>query len=291
MKKYLFLTALLAFSLASCNKLVEKSSLYKNLKSDVDSLVTEAQLRNSELDEICKTIDGIVAGLDNIEKEERAVAQLSNEIAVDVSAKERADEGLKAIVLSVERYKQQISKLEKKLQSQPAQFRATINNLKKQLEEKDLALVALSNELGIKDATLDSIRIRLKNAELINDSLVQEVDKINNKVIEKQDVIDQQTLTINAAYYTIGKQSELKKSGVLDKKKVNPKINAKNFTRIDIYKNREIDLKSAKKVKLVSSHPTNSYTIEKNKLGINILKIKDPAAFWKQSRYLVIVTK
>ncbi len=293
MKKSVLILPVVALAMVfgSCNKLAEKSSIYKDLKADADSLAVETELRNAELDEICKTINDIVAGLDNIEEEERAVALISQEVSVDVSAKERAGESLKAIVSSVERYKQQVSALEKKLKSQPAQFQATINSLRKKLAEKDAMLVSLSDQLGVRDAAIDSIRARLNSLEILNDSLTQEIVAMNDEVVAKQEVIEKQETAINAGYYTVGTQSELKKAGVLVKKKVNPKINVKEFTRVDIYKNREIALNTSKKIKLVSSHPENSYSIETNKFGVRVLKINDPDAFWKQSRYLVMVEK
>lgn len=287
----LSLIAGVLFLSASCNKIAEKSSLYKNLRAEADSLAVEAEMRNADLVDICKTIDDVVAGLDNIKDEERTLALQSAEIVVDAEAKVQAAENLKTIVLSIERYKQQIANLEKKLKLQPAQFRATINSLKKSLEEKELAIEELSYELGMQASVLDSIRARVVDLELANDSLLQQIDEINVQMEAKQDVIDEQDATINAGYYVLGTQSELKKSGILVKKKVNPKVDARKFTKIDIRKNKELDLKTTKNVKLASLHPENSYTIEVNKFGSRTLKIKDPNAFWKQTRYLVIVLK
>lgn len=287
----LSLIAGVLFLSASCNKIAEKSSLYKNLRAEADSLAVEAEMRNADLVDICKTIDDVVAGLDNIKDEERTLALQSAEIAVDDEAKVQATENLKTIVLSIERYKQQIANLEKKLKLQPAQFRATINSLKKSLEEKELAIEELSYELGMQASVLDSIRARVVDLELTNDSLLQQIDEINVQMEAKQDVIDEQDATINAGYYVVGTQSELKKSGILVKKKVNPKVDARKFTKIDVRRNREFDLKTTKNVKLASLHPENSYTIEVNKFGSRTLKIKDPNAFWKQTRYLVIVLK
>lgn len=287
----LSLIAGILFLSASCNKIAEKSSLYKNLRAEADSLAVEAEMRNADLVDICKTIDDVVAGLDNIKDEERTLALQSAEIAVDAEAKVQAAENLKTIVLSIERYKQQIANLEKKLKLQPAQFRATINSLKKSLEEKELAIEELSYEIGMQASVLDSIRARVVDLELTNDSLLQQIDEINVQMEAKQDVIDEQDATINAGYYVVGTQSELKKSGILVKKKVNPKVDARKFTKIDVRRNREFDLKTTKNVKLASLHPENSYTIEVNKFGSRTLKIKDPNAFWKQTRYLVIVLK
>ncbi len=294
MKKINFLIVIfvsIVLFLASCNKIAEKSSLYKNLKAETDSLIVESQMRNADLVDICKTIDDVVAGLDNIREEERTLALQSAEVAVDEEAKVRATENLKTIVLSIERYKQQITKLEQKLKLQPAQFRATINNLKKSLEEKDLSISALSVELGLKESILDSIRARVVSLELINDSLLQQIDEINGQIEAKQEIIDEQDVTINTGFYVLGTQSELKKMGVLLKKKVNPKVDSRKFTKIDIRKNKEINLSTTKQIKLVSLHPETSYSIEINKFGGKTLKIKDPDAFWKQTRYLVVVFK
>lgn len=294
MKKINFLIVIfvsVVLFLASCNKIAEKSSLYKNLKAETDSLIVESQMRNADLVDICKTIDDVVAGLDNIREEERTLALQSAEVAVDEEAKVRATENLKTIVLSIERYKQQITKLEQKLKLQPAQFRATINNLKKSLEEKDLAISALSTELGLKESILDSIRARVVSLELANDSLLQQIDEINGQIEAKQEIIDEQDVTINTGFYVLGTQSELKKMGVLLKKKVNPKVDSRKFTKIDIRKNKEINLSTTKQIKLVSLHPETSYSIEINKFGSKTLKIKDPDAFWKQTRYLVVVFK
>lgn len=287
----LSLIAGVLFFSVSCNKIAEKSSLYKNLKAEADSLAIEAAMRNADLVDICKTIDDVVAGLDNIKDEERTLALQSAEISVDAEAKVQAAENLKTIVVSIERYKQQISNLEKKLKLQPAQFRATINSLKKSLEEKELAIEELSLEFGMQASVLDSVRARVVDLELANDSLLQQIDEINVQMEAKQDVIDEQDITINAGYYVLGTQSELKKAGILVKKKVNPKVDARKFTKIDIRKKKELDLKTTKNVKLASLHPDNSYTIEVNKFGSRTLKIKDPNAFWKQTRYLVIVLK
>ena len=294
MKKINFLIVIfvsVVLFLASCNKIAEKSSLYKNLKAETDSLIVESQMRNADLVDICKTIDDVVAGLDNIREEERTLALQSAEVAVDEEAKVRATENLKTIVLSIERYKQQITKLEQKLKLQPAQFRATINNLKKSLEEKDLAISALSTELGLKESILDSIRTRVVSLELANDSLLQQIDEINGQIEAKQEIIDEQNVTINTGFYVLGTQSELKKMGVLLKKKVNPKVDSRKFTKIDIRKNKEINLSTTKQIKLVSLHPEGSYSIEINKFGSKTLKIKDPDAFWKKTRYLVVVFK
>ena len=57
MKKINFLIVIfvsVVLFLASCNKIAEKSSLYKNLKAETDSLIVESQMRNADLVDICK---------------------------------------------------------------------------------------------------------------------------------------------------------------------------------------------------------------------------------------------
>jgi hypothetical protein len=44
-----------------------------------------------------------------------------------------------------------------------------------------------------------------------------------------------------------------------------------------------------KKVKLVTSHPSDSYTLEKNGDQVSNIQITNPEKFWRASKYLVVV--
>ena len=46
---------------------------------------------------------------------------------------------------------------------------------------------------------------------------------------------------------------------------------------------------NSKKAKLLSTHPSDSYTLEAGDDGMQTLKINNPSAFWKQTKYLVVM--
>ena len=102
---------------------------------------------------------------------------------------------------------------------------------------------------------------------------------------------------LNTAYYVFGNSDELKKKHILSKKHVlvgvgkagkqKDGIGLQYFTKIDIREVSELSL-YAKKVKILSVHPVDSYSITKKDNRFEKLIIKDPQAFWSVTKYLVI---
>ena len=84
---------------------------------------------------------------------------------------------------------------------------------------------------------------------------------------------------------------ELKRQNVLVKGKVlQGSFNKNYFTKIDIRETRELKLYS-KNAKILTSHPTSSYSLTKDASGQYVLRISDPATFWSTSKYLVVQVK
>jgi hypothetical protein len=62
------------------------------------------------------------------------------------------------------------------------------------------------------------------------------------------------------------------------------------FREIDIRKEMEFPIAAAaKKIKVLSDHPKESYAIESPDPKSCVLKITDAAAFWKGSKYLIVM--
>ena len=66
-------------------------------------------------------------------------------------------------------------------------------------------------------------------------------------------------------------------------------FNKDYFTKIDITELKEIPL-NFKKVKLVTTHPSSSYTL-KGEEPIEKIVINDATEFWSASKYLVILVE
>lgn len=118
------------------------------------------------------------------------------------------------------------------------------------------------------------------------------VTELTTQNEEKAKVVAEQDKQINTAWFVFGTKSELKEQNILNKKEVlkEGSFNKNYFTEIDIRTQKEIKLYS-KSAKLLTSHPSGSYTLAKDAKGQYVLKINNPNTFWSVSRYLVIQVK
>ena len=67
-------------------------------------------------------------------------------------------------------------------------------------------------------------------------------------------------------------------------------VNKDYFTQVDIRTTKEIKLYS-KDADILTTHPTDSYALEKDDKGQLTLKVTNPKEFWSVSKYLVIQVK
>jgi hypothetical protein len=103
---------------------------------------------------------------------------------------------------------------------------------------------------------------------------------------------------MNKAFYTIGTYKELKAKGLLTKEggfiglgkteSLTGNFPDNSFVQIDITETKSISVNS-KSAKLISDHPAGSYEFIRDKdKKIQSIEIKDPALFWKVSKYAVV---
>ncbi|MBQ2507221.1 MAG: hypothetical protein II530_01905, partial [Bacteroidaceae bacterium] len=154
-----------------------------------------------------------------------------------------------------------------------------------QLEEKSVQIETLQSELASKNITIEE---QTQKIEQLNTN----VTELTTQNEEKAKVVAEQDKQINTAWFVFGTKSELKEQNILNKKEVlkEGSFNKNYFTEIDIRTQKEIKLYS-KSAKLLTSHPSGSYTLAKDAKGQYVLKINNPNTFWSVSRYLVIQVK
>ena len=117
--------------------------------------------------------------------------------------------------------------------------------------------------------------------------------------IQSQSIADK-TMALHTAYYIIGKSNDLKEAKIIDRKggllgigrtsKLNSDFDNSKFTRIDYTQISTIAVNSD--MKIISNHPTSSYTLDKDEKDKDLVKnivITNPENFWSASKYLVIV--
>jgi DNA repair exonuclease SbcCD ATPase subunit len=282
MKKVLLFCGILALILTSCGK---NSTEYKALKTQHDSLLVVNAQHSAELDEIVSLLNEVEENFNSIKTAENYLTVQSNtpgELSPSVKDKVRAD--MQFVTETLSKNKEKIADLEKKLKGsaiQSKQLQQTLNNLRTQLDEKTMALVAMNEELERKDQ---------KIAELSDNitTLSKDVQDLRAYSNSQQETIDTQTKELNTVYYCFGTSKELKNQGILKDGQLGSNFNKDYFIKVrDLNKLQVVPL-YAKKGALVSKHPDGSYEFVKAANEQVELRILDPKNFWSLTKYLVV---
>ena len=99
---------------------------------------------------------------------------------------------------------------------------------------------------------------------------------------------------LNTGYYIVADKKTLKakgiaEGGVFSKKRLSTDgFSTEGFTEVDIRELTEIKIND-KSPKILSSHPADSYELVQNADKTSTLVIKDQAAFWSNSKFLVVM--
>lgn len=282
MKKILCLVMCMV-ALAACTDVKRE----KELTAKNDSLVVALSEKEKALEQTMRTIAQIQEGFRAINEAEGRVSVVSQGTE-GLTEAERLKEDILFIQQKMEENRKQIERLEKQLKagnSQTESLRKVLANLKAELSSKVESITALQNELALKNiriAELDSAVVMLTGD-------VNALQKITDK---QQQTIEEQIGQLNAAWYVYGTAKELKDQNILKDGKLfsSTDFNKNYFTPIDVREDKVFPL-YAKRAKLLTTHPDNSYEFTKDEEKQLTLCILDAEAFWSISRYMVILIK
>jgi predicted nucleic acid-binding Zn-ribbon protein len=196
-------------------------------------------------------------------------------------------EDIKYINTLLEQNKQKIASLNAQL----SKSGGTIKVLQNRISELEAAVKQSESEITDLKSTLVS-----KNFEI--DQLNTKNTDLQNTIVQKDEKISNQTYEMNKAFYACGTYKELKAKGLLTKeggfiglgktKSLKGNFSDSSFVQIDMSTEKSIPV-NAKSAKLISEHPENSYQLIRDKdKKIESIEIKDPALFWKISKYAVV---
>ncbi len=288
MKKPIILALVAIMGITACND--KKTAQVEQVRGD--SLQQVIAARDNEINDMLGTLNEIQDGLQAITEAEGKMAVIKDGDATNKTELLRQD--VQFIADKMQQNRELIKKLRQQMREsgfKGDQLKKTIDALTAQLSEKDRQLQQLRQELDAKDIHI---------AELDNtiNSLHDDVSSLNNDVASLKDESSQKTETINSqdkqlntAWFAFGSKKELKEQGILEKGEVpRGNFNKNYFTKIDIRVNTEIKLYS-KYAKLLTTHPSGSYNLQKDANGQYVLRITNPQIFWSTSKYLVIRVK
>ena len=290
--KKLFFIAACVLSLAACNQ--DKKPAISPEQIQNDSLRAIITARDNEINDMMGTLNEIQQGFAEINEAENRVT-----VAKDGEGRDKTaviKENIQFIAQRMQENRDLIKKLQEQLRTtgfKGEQMQKAIESLNAQLVEKDKELRALRAELEKKNIHSDVAALQTDKQNLQTDkqNLQTEKQNLQNESNRKTETINTQDKQLNTAWFAFGTKKELKRQNVLVKGKVlQGSFNKNYFTKIDIRETRELKLYS-KNAKILTSHPTSSYSLTKDASGQYVLRISDPSTFWSTSKYLVVQVK
>ena len=283
MKKLFFIACCATMLVTGCKDGKNSSDLANMQQSD--SLNNIIAQKDSEINDLMGTFNEVQEGLRQISDAENRVALAK--AGEGVNSKQKIKEDIRFIADQMKKNKELIAQLQKKLENSSlnaTQLKKTIENLTAQLAEKEKQLQALREELDKKDIHIAELDESINNLHTNVNNLTTESQK-------KTETINAQDKQLNTAWYVFGTKKELKGQHIMEDGKVmNGNFNKNYFTKIDIRNTTEIKLYS-KTAKLLTAHPSSSYSLVRDANKQYTLRITNPQIFWSTSKYLVVLVK
>ena len=284
MKKLLFLAiGLTLITFMGCKedrKVADVAGFSQN-----DSLQKIIAQKDNEINDIMETFNQIEAGFKEINEAENRVSLMKD--GEGANRRQQLVENVQFISATMKENRTLIEKLRRQLRESSVKsdnMKKTIENLVAELEEKD-------NQLQQLRAELDAKNIHIAELDQTISGLNDNVTNLQTESSQKSATIQAQDKQLNTAWFVFGTKKELKEQRIIDGDRVlESNFNKSYFTKIDIRVEKEIKLYS-KYAKILTMHPSDSYTLEKDANKQYVLRITNPQIFWSTSKYLVILVK
>ncbi len=271
-------------ALTACNQKSQQSTdlLVAQERDSLNRIIVQ---KDNEINDMMATFNDIEEGF-------RAINAAEDRVSVarqgeGASMKERINENMQFIQQTMQQNRELINKLRNQLRQSSVkgdQLRRTLDNLTKQLEEKDTQIKSLMAELEAKNIQITELSTQVTDLETNVATLAEEST-------QKSQTISTQDKQLNTAWFVFGTKKELKEQRIIEDGEVlRSNFNQDYFTKIDIRVDKEIKLYS-RSAKLLTSHPAGSYRLEQDANKQYVLRIENPSQFWSTSRYLVIQVK
>jgi len=281
--KKLMIFAVCALAVASCKQ--EQGKIDPLVQQQRDSLNQIIAQKDNEINDMMSTFNEIEEGF-------RAISEAQNRVSVaqngeGANSKQRIRENMQYIQTTMKQNRELINKLKQQLRESSIKgdaLKRTIENLTKELEEKDQQLMQLREELDAKDIHISELDEQVAN-------LNTDVTNLTEETNQKTETINTQDKQLHTAWFVYGTKKELKEQHILEDGKVlEANFNKDYFTKIDIRVDKEIKFYS-KSAEMMTAHPSSSYTLQRDANKQYVLRITDPQLFWSTSKYLVVVVK
>ncbi len=282
--KQLKLFACLAFLLLGACTGKKSSPDLANMEQN-DSLQRIIAQRDSEINDMMSTLNEIQEGLSAINQAENRLSIAREGEGANKTA--QIKENIKFIANTMARNRELMKRLQQQLRESRFngdELRKTISNLTQQLDDKAQELQRLKAELDAKEIHIAELDEKIDN---LNDN----VENLQTDAQQKAQTISNQDKQLNTAWFVFGTKKELKEQHIMENGKVlQSNFNKNYFAKIDIRIDKEIKFYS-KSARILTMHPSGSYTLTPDVNKQYVLRITNPQLFWSTSKYLVVLVK
>lgn len=282
-KTVLFSLCLSTLALWGCRE--AKQAPVTDSFDQTDSLRKVIVQKDNEINDMMETLNEIQEGFREISEAENRASLIKD--GEGTNKAEQIRENIRFISNTMQRNRELIAKLQQQFRESSIkgdQMKTTIKNFLRQVEDKDQQLQQLRTELDAKDIHIAELDETINN-------LNENVSNLQNESSQKTETINSQDQQLNTAWYAFGTKKELKTQRIIvDNKLLQANFNKSYFTKIDIRVDKEIKLYS-KSAKILTIHPSSSYTLQRDANKFYVLRITNPQLFWSTSKYLVVLVK
>lgn len=266
------------FLTTSCNKNVDAEA--EALKRENDSLVLANARTKAEYEDMLLLINDVQKAFEEIKLSENYVIMNVNMNGdMPLSVREKIGNDIELITEIIQKNKEKINKLNNQLhksKNESAQLKEAIATLNEIIESKAQTITSLQEELAKRDIRIEEL-----------DKAVKTLSQMN---AEQSEVISSKDVELNKIFYAIGTSKELRAQKIIEKRGKNllkGDFNQDYFTTADLRNVTSINTGS-KKVEILTSHPSSTYSTDKDENGFITINISNPQLFWSTSRYLVV---
>ena len=282
MKNYILIASASLVMMVSCkNPLTDEKVIAQR-----DSLMSVIDERENSVNDFINSFNEVEQNLDLVSSKQNIIVNNSFRDDIKATQKDRINKEIKAINELMERNTQKIKDLSGKLNrtdKKNHQLIKTIDFLNDQLTQKYNELAELNTHLNELNTEVSMLKTYVDTLSTVN---MAQMQTINSKTKE-----------LHTSYYIVGTSKELEKAHLIDKEggllgmgktsKLSENLDRNMFVQIDYTETTNIPVNS-KHMKIVTTHPSDSYTLDKTDKLVNSITITNPEKFWSASKYLVV---
>ncbi len=250
------------------------------------------EAKNIETREVEIALLEVRNGLEEIRDKELAAIRSSIRVAKEGRASQTLREELRAEIETIrDAVHENLAKLAR-LEAQSQQARLKTASLEKLTME-------LRRSLEEKEALAGELDHRVKDLSATVKTQAASLREKDAALRDGEARLAKKTREANTAYVAVASQSELTKKRVVERAGLGGRwtqtgrFDPEVFREVDVTKDTQVEIPApAKKVRVVTTQPKESYQIVDAgpDAKTSRLEVRDPDAFWKGDRYLVVMT-